>query len=99
MERIALNGLEPDEYEPFIVTPTAGWYFCKTQWQPYDVVVCAVLLRAALTIPGFDIESDGGWGEPEWMAARSLYESVFGEVPSTEPFRDTTGDEDLADDG
>ena len=31
-------------------------------------------------------------------AARSLYASVFGDEPTAEPFRDTTGDEGIADD-
>ncbi len=58
----------------------------------------AVLLRAALTIPGFDIDSDGGWEQPEWAAARALYLSVVGENATVEPFRDTTGDQDIAND-
>jgi hypothetical protein len=65
--------------------------------QPYDVVVCAILLRATLTIPSFVIESDGEWDQAEWANARNLYTSVFGEDPGREPFSDTTGDEDLAD--
>ena len=97
VERIALNGQEPLDHEPFIITPAAGWEFCKTNWKPYDVVVCAALLRAALTIPGLDIDSDGGWEEPPWAAARALYEGVFGENPTAVPFRDTTSDEDIAD--
>jgi hypothetical protein len=36
---------------------------------PYDVAVCTVLLRAAITIPAFEIESDGEW-QRDWQAAR-----------------------------
>jgi hypothetical protein len=95
--RIAINGRDADDgWEPFIVTPAAGWNFCKTQWRPYDVVVCAILLRATLTVPDFLIDSDGEW-EADWAHARDLYTSVFGEDPGPEPFRDTDDDEDLAD--
>jgi hypothetical protein len=94
--RIALNGRQPDDdCESFVLTPAAEWSFCKTQWQPYDVVVCAVLLRATLTIPGFDIESDGAWGDAEWIKAREMYAVVFGEDPEQCPFRDTTDDEEM----
>jgi hypothetical protein len=95
-EAIALNGQTPDWFESFIITPAAGRGFCKTQWRPYDLVVCAVLLRATVTIPRFDIHSDGRWDNPGWVAARSLYESIFGEGPAVEPFRYPTGDEGVA---
>ena len=66
----------------------------QTNWMPYDVAVCTILLRATLTIPNFDIDSDGHW-QHEWQAARDLHTSAFGLRSETEPFRDTIGDECL----
>jgi len=42
------------------------WSFCKTARKPYDLVVCAVLLRAHHHMPScFAIGSDGVW-DVEW---------------------------------
>lgn len=82
-ERIALNGVEAtgDDYESFVLVSGATTFeFCKTGRMPYDVVVTAILLRAAHTVPGFDVRSDGGWGS-DWVEARKLYATVFGEEP------------------
>jgi hypothetical protein len=94
-QRIALNGRKPAESEPFVLRPTAGWTFCKTNWMPYDVAVCTILLRATIVIPAFEIDSDGEW-QREWQDARNLYAAVFGHRPESEPFRDTTADVERA---
>ena len=46
-KKIHLNGGESASYEPFILEPKAEWNCCKTQMRPYDLVVCAILLRAS----------------------------------------------------
>lgn len=83
--QIALNGVRPEDWcESFYVTPSAtSFEFTKTGYRPYDVVVSTILLRAALTIPGFAINSDGTWDE--WQPARDLYATVFGQAAPDEP--------------
>ena len=46
--------------------------FCKTNWKPYDPVVCAILIRAHRHLPDiFVFNSDGDWEDECWRAARS----------------------------
>lgn len=41
---------------------------CSTDRKPYDVAVCAVLLRCLVLLPGlFTVTSNGGW-DREWSA-------------------------------
>lgn len=86
-DEIRFNGVaaDGDDYETFALSPDAtGFDFCKTGVRPYDVVVTCVLLRAVLTIPGFQASSDGTWDE--WKDARDLYTQVFGtEPPANSP--------------
>lgn len=85
-ERIALNGANGDDYETFSITPNAtGFDFCKTGQRPYDLVVTTILLRATLTIPGFNVRSDGDWSE--WQDTRDLYKALFGPPPEDSPFK------------
>jgi hypothetical protein len=81
-QQIALNGVAADEegYETFALDASGGRDFCKTARRPYDTVVTAILLRAALTVPGFSVSSDGQWSE--WEDGRALYTRVFGEAPA-----------------
>lgn len=54
------------------------WRSCKTARKPYDLVVCAILLRARQLMPtSFAIGSDGDWND-EWMKARGLMAMLFG---------------------
>jgi hypothetical protein len=77
---VCLNGsvVLGQAYEAFIIWPPADtsrsedasrrwkWDFCKTARQPYDLAVCAILLRFHLILPGgFLISSDGSW-DAEW---------------------------------
>ena len=68
------------------------WDFCKTNWRPYDLEVCAILIRAHAHLPeGFVFESDGDWEDECWRTARDLIARVFGTdvVPVHNPMRDT----------
>ncbi|OAL02070.1 hypothetical protein IQ06DRAFT_368552 [Phaeosphaeriaceae sp. SRC1lsM3a] len=73
---ISLNG-EADPCESFIVRPDqSDRGFCKTARRPYDVVVTAILLRAAqLAGDAFSVGSDGFWDE--WKAGRELVLSLW----------------------
>ena len=84
---IALNGSEDDggSHESFILQWDArsNGSFCKTQNKPYDVVVTAILIRAAqllgkqymIEAGKGEISSDGDWGE--WHSGRQLIGKVF----------------------
>ncbi len=51
--------------------------FCKTNREPYDLLVCAALIRLAVHFPAWPIESDGS--SAEWGPAIRLCERVFEE--------------------
>lgn len=75
---IRFNGAGKAHYETFVLTPVlADFEFCKTQYRPYDIVVCTVLLRAQHYYgAAIKVSSDGG--PEDWEPARSLYASLFG---------------------
>lgn len=92
-DRIALNGDEDKDeaYETFSLTRQidkdnlsyyegdgGGWFdFCKTQYRPYDVVVCAVLLAVTEIAPGaYSVSSDGNMQGEDWQPARELLKSL-----------------------
>lgn len=83
-DHFALNGAGEEMYEIFSLVNGVNHSggidsFCKTGRMPYDVVVCAILLRAA-NRSKLVVESDGDWNDPEeWVPARQLYFDVFGE--------------------
>ncbi len=104
---IWFNGTRPDHAETFAWpadpgepwwTDTPGhrwWDACKTNRQPYDVVVCSVLIRAGTHYgPSVRITSDGGWDGtviggrwwPEWVPARQLVTRLFGPDADRSPF-------------
>jgi hypothetical protein len=85
-----------------IPTATA---FRKTDREPYDLAVAAVLLRCRVLLPDiFSIASDGAW-EREWaggamcwsarhprqLSARDVVAELFGQVPATSPLRHGIG--------
>lgn len=65
---------------------TVCFSFTKTNYKPYDAVVTAILIRAAV-IYGDDVEisSDGLWSD--WVSGRTLYAETFGEY-APRPFPD-----------
>ena len=59
---ITLNGVEPDDYEAFMLTRRAvsDYEFCKTARKPYDLPVVAILNLIHLHYPdAIEISSDG----------------------------------------
>ncbi|MET4144223.1 hypothetical protein [Arthrobacter sp. UYCo732] len=82
-EGIRLNGFEAagEAYETFHLAGTKAplypdmWTFCKTEGKPYDVVVTAILIAAAVrTMESADggLRSDGDWDN--WAAGVELFE-------------------------
>jgi hypothetical protein len=82
-DRIRLNGLKAagEAYETFHLRGTKApvypdmWTFCKTEERPYDVVVTAILIAAAVrTMASSDgrLRSDGRWDN--WAAGVELFE-------------------------
>jgi hypothetical protein len=91
-EGIWLNGFEAadEDYETFFLRgsnepehPELG-AFCKTEHRPYDVVVTAILISAAVHA-GSQVRSDGHWSN--WAAGVELFEKAV---------RPLTADEKLA---
>lgn len=82
-EEIRLNGsvVGDNDHETFLLINgvNRSTSFCKTAHKPYDIVVAAILLRAANLNKGFKVESDGNWENDDWTAARDLYFMVFRE--------------------
>lgn len=74
---IRFNGKEPNDYESFILTPdVSSFEFCKTQFRPYDALVCATLIAAKHHLgDAISIKSDGDWSE--WDDGRVLYGRAF----------------------
>lgn len=48
-DRIVFNGTGNAGCEPFVLGRTSSRGFCKTNWQPYDAIVVAVLVAAEST--------------------------------------------------
>lgn len=75
---ITFNGraAQDEDYETFELSSDEETFaFCKTDRRPYDLIVCAILLRAANILPNFTVSSDGSWDA--WAPARELYARVF----------------------
>ena len=92
-DAIVINGAEPDDFETLVIRhdvsnthafgpmPHAG--FVKTQWRPYDVVVCATLLILRTLSPDvITIYSDGEW-DGEWIGARALASNVLPDLAAS----------------
>ena len=63
-----------------------GQDFCKTDYQPYDATVCAVLMAIRHHLGGnVRVWSDGKLDEPEWQQAYRLYRRALRRAPPS-PF-------------
>ncbi|PYH48091.1 uncharacterized protein BP01DRAFT_176113 [Aspergillus saccharolyticus JOP 1030-1] len=82
-EGIYINGAGKGASKPLVIGPHEDGHFnyVKTNWKPYDVVVCCVLLRAAMLAPhAVQLSSDGFWEEElSWKEVRRLYQSLWPE--------------------
>jgi len=67
------------------------WNSCKTNWKPYDLVVCAILIRAHQHLPdAFVFDSDGHWNDPCWRARRTSSPASSDPTPSLSKTRCAT---------
>ena len=81
-ELIRLNGIQPQHCETFLYPAPSGWEFCKTAYQPYDVIVCATLMAMKHHLQeNVTISSDGDLDGPEWQAAYRLYRRALRRPP------------------
>ena len=81
-ELIRLNGIQPQHCETFLYPAPSGWEFCKTGYQPYDVIVCATLMAMKHHLQeNVAISSDGDLDGPEWQAAYQLYRRALRRPP------------------
>ena len=86
-ELIRLNGIQPQHCETFLYPAPSGWEYCKTGYQPYDVIVCATLMAMKHHLQeNVAISSDGNLDGPEWQAAYRLYRRAL-KRPPPEEFR------------
>ena len=81
-ELIRLNGIQPQHCETFLYPAPSGWEYCKTGYQPYDVIVCATLMAMKHHLQeNVAISSDGNLDGPEWQAAYRLYRRALRRPP------------------
>ena len=81
-ELIRLNGIQPQHCETFLYPAPEGWEYCKTGYQPYDVIVCATLMAMKHHLQeNVAISSDGNLDGPEWQAAYQLYRRALMRPP------------------
>jgi hypothetical protein len=59
--------------EPLFIIPKKSFKdFCKTERNPYDLIVCAVIISLANRLTGFTFTTDGDMGE--WQEVLDFYE-------------------------
>lgn len=75
VEEIRFNGTDDESCETFAIVNGDNSNFCKTNREPYDIVVAAVLKRVSELNKNFTASSDGGNEED---AVSELYTSIFG---------------------
>jgi hypothetical protein len=76
----SLNGADPDDYETFSLgTEATDFDFCKTGERPYDIVVTAIITRAAeLAMErGYKFEFWGDGGMEGFQAGRELQRKLL----------------------
>ena len=78
---VCFNGKQPDDYETcYMDIESNGFGFCKTARQPYDPVVCLLLLCMASQFEDdeFEYSSDGDIenGEDGWGTAKDIFDSL-----------------------
>lgn len=77
---IQFNGSEEagQDYETMSLNKNGrGFNFCKTEFRPYDLLVCALLLAATEIAPGaLDVSSDGDMDGEDWQPARDFLKAL-----------------------
>lgn len=82
---IQFNGKEDYGHETFYLNKNrSGFNFCKTNYKPYDLSVCAMLLILAEHASDyFSLSSDGDI-DSDFEEAIALYKSLYNKDPKTE---------------
>ena len=77
IQEIRFNGneLNDESCETFLIENGDQYTFCKTNREPYDLVVATVLRRINALNPEFEVGSDG---ENDEEAVETLYNRLFG---------------------
>ncbi|KAH6973344.1 hypothetical protein EDB80DRAFT_693377 [Ilyonectria destructans] len=89
---IRFNGPGDDGHETFSLSHGDG--LCKTDRKPYDLVVCAILLRAYQLVPdAIRIGSDGRW--EDWEEARTMVSMLWPGETMACPWEELEGMEEL----
>ncbi len=85
-ERIMFNGIPG--YETCLVkrTQPRGFSFTKTNWQPYDLVVCAVYAVCAMHAP-FEVQVHSDGDESHWAGPLQWASQVLGKPVPMPVFR------------
>ncbi|KAH7025145.1 uncharacterized protein B0I36DRAFT_332587 [Microdochium trichocladiopsis] len=84
IQGIQFNGRGDDGHETFDICGGD----CKTDRKPYDLVVCAILLRAHQLAPSaISIRSDGNWGD--WWEAHDLVSRLWPGATVSCPWEET----------
>jgi hypothetical protein len=75
---VRFNGVGEDGHETFLIDPDdRGFTFCKTNYKPYDAVVCAALIALERAAPGaYEISSDGS--PVDWKSGLDFARQVLG---------------------
>lgn len=77
---VCFNGKAPEDYETCAMSlESKGFDFCKTARQPYDPVVCLLLLCMADAFgDDFEYSSDGDIenGEEGWARAKEIFNEL-----------------------
>lgn len=93
-----LNGKEGEHAEPYEFRAgdvrkrrggriRPGFFFCKTAYRPYDVIVAASMIAMKYHMEDkISLSSDGRLEEEEWDKAFKLYHSVFPDRAAPMPF-------------
>lgn len=76
VDELYFNGSDAagEAYEIFLIKNGDQFGFCKTNEQPYDLVIATILRRIEATNPGFKHSSDGGYQEDK---VSKLYSTLF----------------------
>jgi hypothetical protein len=74
-EMVCFNGSGDNAYETFYIPKDSSeWDFCKTARNPYDLLVCAVLMAAKEHL-GYEVTTDGDL--EDWEDAIHFYKTTF----------------------
>lgn len=87
---VVINGMEPYDFETATFTATPdnpnNWNFCKTEYRPYDLVLCAILISYKHHFKDVvRVSSDGN--AADWKMAAEWWQDMFSrQLPEDGPW-------------